>query len=45
MAHKYGIAPQGGMGVGPECLTARLSDFENVRIASLFRRDVKHITP
>lgn len=45
MAHKYGLPPHGGMGIGLERLTARLLDFENVRRAALFPRDIKRILP
>ncbi|MGN0541880.1 MAG: aspartate--tRNA(Asn) ligase [Acutalibacteraceae bacterium] len=45
MAHKYGLPPHGGMGIGLERLTAKLLGFENVRRATLFPRDVKRIKP
>lgn len=45
MAHKYGLPPHGGMGIGLERLTARLLGFENVRRATAFPRDIKRITP
>lgn len=45
MAHKYGIPPHGGMGIGLERLTARLLGFDNVRRATLFPRDIKRLSP
>lgn len=45
MAHKYGLPPHGGMGIGLERLTARLLGFDNVRRATLFPRDVNRLTP
>ena len=43
--HKYGMPPHGGLGIGLERLTARLLNFENVRNASLFPRDIHRLTP
>ncbi len=45
MAHKYGLPPHGGMGIGLERLTAKLLGFDNVRRATLFPRDVNRLTP
>ena len=45
MAHRYGLPPHGGMGIGLERLTAQLCGLDNVRRASLFPRDVKRISP
>ncbi len=45
MAHRGGLPPHGGMGIGLERLTARLCGFDNVRRATLFPRDVKRIAP
>ncbi|MBQ8397545.1 MAG: aspartate--tRNA(Asn) ligase [Clostridia bacterium] len=45
MAHRHGLPPHGGMGIGLERLTARLCGFNNVRRAALFPRDVKRIAP
>ena len=45
MAHKYGLPPHGGMGIGLERLTARLLGLENVRRATLFPRDTKRLVP
>ena len=45
MAHKYGLPPHGGLGIGLERLTAKLLGFENVRRAALFPRDTERLTP
>jgi len=45
MAHKYGLPPHGGMGIGLERLTAKLLGFDNVRRATLFPRDIKRLSP
>lgn len=45
MAHKYGLPPHGGFGIGLERLTAKLLGFDNVRRAALFPRDVERLTP
>lgn len=45
MAHKYGLPPHGGMGIGLERLTAKLIGFENVRRATKFPRDINRIEP
>ena len=45
MAHKYGLPPHGGMGIGLVRLTAKLLGFDNVRRATLFPRDVNRLTP
>lgn len=42
-AFKYGMPPHGGFGMGLERLTARFLGFENVRLATLFPRDVNRI--
>lgn len=44
-AHRYGLPPHGGFGLGLERLCAALCGFENVRHASLFPRDVGRLTP
>lgn len=44
-AHKYGLPPHGGMGIGLERLTSQLLGFDNIRKATLFPRDVKRINP
>lgn len=45
MAHKYGLPPHGGLGIGLERFTARLLGFENVRRAALFPRDIHRLIP
>lgn len=45
MAHKYGLPPHGGFGIGLERLTARLLGLENIREATTFPRDTKRVTP
>ena len=45
MAHKCGLPPHGGLGLGLERFTARLLDMENVRYASLFPRDINRVMP
>lgn len=45
MAHKYGLPPHGGLGLGLERLTARLLNLQNVRFSTLFPRDINRLTP
>ena len=45
MMHKYGMPPHGGLGLGLERFTARLLNFENVRYATLFPRDINRLVP
>ena len=45
LAHKTGLPPHGGMGIGLERLTARLLRLPNVRMASLFPRDQNRLEP
>ena len=45
MAHKYGLPPHGGLGIGLERLTARLLGLDNLRRAVLFPRDTERLTP
>jgi len=45
MAHKYGLPPHGGLGLGLERFTARLLDLPNVRYATLFPRDIHRLEP
>jgi len=45
MAHKYGLPPHGGLGLGLERLTAKLLGFSNVRHATLFPRDIGRLAP
>ena len=45
LAHKAGLPPHGGMGIGLERLTARLLELPNLRQACLFPRDCKRLRP
>lgn len=45
MAHRAGLPPHGGLAIGLERLTARILDIENVRLATMFPRDAKRLTP
>lgn len=45
MAHKYGMPPHGGLGIGLERLTMKLLNLKNVREASLFPRDINRLAP
>lgn len=45
MMHKYGMPPHGGLGLGLERFTSKLLGQENVRLATLFPRDINRVTP
>jgi nondiscriminating aspartyl-tRNA synthetase len=45
MAHKYGLPPHGGLGLGLERFTSQLLGFKNVRYATTFPRDINRLTP
>lgn len=45
MAHKYGLPPHGGLGLGLERLTGKLLDFQNIRLSTMFPRDINRLTP
>lgn len=45
MAHKHGLPPHGGLGIGLERLTMQLCGLENVRSACLFPRDLSRLEP
>lgn len=45
MMHKYGMPPHGGMGLGLERFTSKLLEQENVRLSTLFPRDINRVTP
>ncbi len=45
MAHRHGLPPHGGLGLGLERFTARLLGFDNVRRAVLFPRDTERLEP
>ena len=44
-AHKYGLPPHGGLGMGLERFVMKLSGLDNIRQASLFPRDMHHFKP
>jgi len=44
-AHKYGLPPHGGLAIGLERITARLLDVDNIRLTTMFPRDIKRLTP
>lgn len=44
-AHKYGLPPHGGLAIGLERITARLLGVDNIRLTTMFPRDVKRLTP
>lgn len=45
MMHKYGMPPHGGLGLGLERFTSKLLEQENVRLSTLFPRDINRVTP
>ena len=45
MIHKYGMPPHGGLGLGLERFTSKLLKQENVRLATLFPRDINRLVP
>lgn len=45
MLHKYSVPPHGGLGLGLELFTSRLLNQENVRLATLFTRDINRVVP
>lgn len=44
-AHKYGLPPHGGLGIGLERLVMKLLNLTNVRQTSMFPRDINRLTP
>ena len=42
-AFKYGMPPEGGLAIGLERLTAQLLNINNVKLATLFPRDINRI--
>ena len=44
-AHKYGLPPHGGLGIGLERLVMKLIGAQNVRQASMFPRDLNRLMP
>ena len=45
MMHRYGMPPHGGLGLGLERFTSRLLEQENVRLSTLFPRDINRLIP
>lgn len=45
MIHKYGMPPHGGLGLGLERFTSKLLNQDNVRLSSLFPRDINRVLP
>jgi len=45
MMHKTGMPPHGGLGLGLERLTAKLLHQDNVRLSTLFPRDINRVAP
>lgn len=45
MMHKYGMPPHGGLGLGLERFTSKLLNQDNIRLATLFPRDINRVTP
>ena len=45
MIHKYGMPPHGGLGIGLERFTMKLLKLDNIRLATLFPRDVERLAP
>lgn len=45
MMHKYGMPPHGGLGLGLERFTSKLLNQNNVRLSTLFPRDMNRLTP
>lgn len=45
MMHRCGMPPHGGLGIGLERFTARLLELDNVRLATLFPRDIHRLVP
>lgn len=44
-AHKYGLPPHGGLGIGLERLVMKIIDAPNVRMCSMFPRDINRLLP
>ena len=45
MMHKYGMSPHGGLGLGLERFTGKLLEQDNVRLSTLFPRDIHRLIP
>ena len=44
-AHKYGLPPHGGLGMGLERLTQKLLGLDNIKLATMFPRDATRLSP
>lgn len=44
-AHKYGLPPHGGLGIGLERLVMKLLNMQNIRQTSMFPRDINRLLP
>lgn len=44
-AHKYGLPPHGGLGIGLERLVMKMLRLSNIRQTSLFPRDINRLLP
>lgn len=44
-AHKYGLPPHGGLGIGLERFVMKLINLSNVRQSSMFPRDINRLFP
>ena len=44
-AHKYGLPPHGGLGIGLERLLMKLLNKNNIRETSMFPRDINRLVP
>lgn len=45
VAHKYGLPPHGGFGLGLERLTQKILGLESVKLATMFPRDIGRLSP
>lgn len=44
-AHKYGLPPHGGLGIGLERLVMKIIGAQNIRTCSMFPRDINRLLP
>lgn len=44
-AHKYGLPPHGGLGIGLERLLMKILEMPNIRMTSMFPRDINRLIP
>ncbi|MDF1683423.1 MAG: aspartate--tRNA(Asn) ligase [Legionellaceae bacterium] len=44
-AHKHGLPPHGGLGMGLERVTQKLLDLDNIKSATMFPRDAVRLSP